>query len=173
MRCCQPPASDWRRSDRRDAQARDVASEDPLGRRSRLPAVLERRPLTAQRAATIIGSYTFVVTLLGGTLAWLLDRKDFHSLGAAVWWALQTVTTVGYGDVVPHSTVGRAVGVFIMISGIGFLTVITASVTAALIEAARGRMRSGPEADVSTRLDEISARLAAIEERLGEQQPPR
>ena len=46
---------------------------------------------------------------------------------------------VGYGDVVPSGGTGRAIGAFVMISGIAFLTVITAAVTAALIEAARRR----------------------------------
>ena len=58
------------------------------------------------------------------------DRNDFHSLGAAIWWALQTVTTVGYGDVVPRSTGGRVIGAIVMLSGIGFHTIITAAVTA-------------------------------------------
>jgi voltage-gated potassium channel len=83
-----------------------------------------------------------------------------------MWWSVQTVTTVGYGDIVPSGTSGRVVGVVVMLSGIGFLTVITAAVTAALIEAARARFRLGDDS-VSARLDEISARLDAIERRLG------
>jgi hypothetical protein len=53
-----------------------------------------------------------------------------------------------------------------MVSGIGFLTVITASVTAALIEAARRRGFRSSEPDLGDRLEEINARLSAIEERL-------
>jgi voltage-gated potassium channel Kch len=128
--------------------------------------MLERKPLTARRAATIIATYTLAITLAGGILARLLDRHDFHSAGAGIWWALQTVTTVGYGDVVPHSVAGRAVGVVIMVSGIGFLTVITAAVTATLIEAVRERRRGDPERDIDSRLDEIAERLAQIEARL-------
>jgi voltage-gated potassium channel len=139
----------------------------PRGPANRLPTLLERKPLTAKRAARIIGAYTLLVTVAGGVLARVLDHHDFHSIGAGIWWALQTVTTVGYGDVVPHSTVGRAVGVVVMVSGIGFLTVITASVTAALIEAARARGVAGGD-DVVRQLDEIAARLEAIEARLGD-----
>src|SRR6478752_4649019 len=40
----------------------------------------------------------------------LLDRQEFPSLGTGLWWALQTVTTVGYGDVTPATTAGRLVG---------------------------------------------------------------
>jgi voltage-gated potassium channel len=132
----------------------------------RLMRTLERRPLTPRRAAGIIATYTTFVTVAGGVVAWLTDRKDFHTLGAGVWWALQTVTTVGYGDEVPRNTLGRLIGAVIMVSGIGFLTVITASVTAALIETARKRAgrSSGPE--LGAQLDEVNARLSAIEERM-------
>jgi voltage-gated potassium channel len=131
-----------------------------------LVRTLQRKSLTPRRAAGIIATYTLVVTIAGGVVASLADRKDFHSLGAGIWWALQTVTTVGYGDVVPRGTEGRAIGAVVMVSGIGFLTVITASVTAALIEAARRRGVRPAEPDLGDRLEEINARLSAIEERL-------
>jgi voltage-gated potassium channel len=131
-----------------------------------LVKTLQRKPLTPRRAAGIIATYTLVITIAGGVVAWLADRKDFHSLGAGTWWALQTVTTVGYGDVVPRGTGGRVIGAVVMVSGIGFLTVITASVTAALIEAARRRGARPSEPDLGDRLEEINTRLRAIEERL-------
>lgn len=134
--------------------------------------MLRRKPLTARRAAVIIASYTAFVTLAGGVVAWLTDRKDFHSLGAGLWWALQTITTVGYGDVVPSSGTGRVIGAFVMISGIAFLTVITAAVTATLIEAARRReppVRDREE--LSEFMPEVTSRLSAIEARLDELGP--
>ena len=137
-----------------------------IGGGKKLIRTLERKPLTPRRAARIIATYTILITVVGGAVAWLTNRKDFHTLGAGMWWALQTVTTVGYGDEVPRGTVGRLIGAVIMVSGIGFLTVITASVTAALIESARRRAgrSSGPE--LGAQLDEVNARLSAIEERL-------
>jgi voltage-gated potassium channel len=129
----------------------------------RLVAALESKPLTARRAAAIIASFTIVVTIGGGALAWVTNRDDFSSLGAALWWALQTATTVGYGDVVPASTSGRLIGAVVMLSGIAFLTVITGSVTAALVETARRRAGGLSQRQISTRLDEISDRLSAIE----------
>ena len=136
----------------------------------RLIAAMRRKPLTARRAAVIIGCYTALVTFAGGLVGWLADRKDFQTLGDGLWWSLQTVTTVGYGDIVPSSGTGRVIGAFVMISGIAFLTVITAAVTASLIEAAR--RRQPPRADrplpseESTR--EVIARLSAIEAKLDE-----
>jgi voltage-gated potassium channel len=131
------------------------------------PAV-RRRPLTARRAAGVISIVTIVLTVAGGVLIWLVDRDNFSSLGEGMWWAVQTLTTVGYGDVVPSSTSGRVIATIIMLNGIAFLTVITASVTATLVEQIR-RHRPGaeesdaPDADVAARLEEIGARLDSIE----------
>ena len=136
---------------------------------ARLVAALQRKPLTPRRAAAIIAVYTALVTFAGGVIAWITDRKDFATLGDGLWWALQTVTTVGYGDIVPSSGTGRVIGAFVMISGIAFLTVITAAVTAALIEAARRRRPFAADADETPELmRELSSRLSAIEARLDE-----
>lgn len=92
------------------------------------------KPLTAGRAARLIAEFTLLATLAGGTLAWLLDRDDFPTLGTGLWWSLQTVTTVGYGDVTPSHTEGRVIATIVMLAGIGFLAVITASITATFVE---------------------------------------
>jgi voltage-gated potassium channel len=127
----------------------------------RLQRVLQDRRLTARRAAWVIAASTFVLTIAGGVGAWLVDRRDFDGVGDALWWAMQTVTTVGYGDVVPEHTTGRLIGVILMLQGIALLTVITASVTATLIEQAR-RRRSEPDA-ILAKLEQMEARLEAIE----------
>jgi voltage-gated potassium channel Kch len=128
--------------------------------------MLELKPLTPLRAARIIGAYTLAVTVAAGAVGRLADPKDFHTLGGALWWALQTVTTVGYGDIVPTGTGGRVIGAVVMVSGIGFLTVITATVTVAFVEAARRRRGADVPTALVARLDEIAARLATIEARL-------
>ncbi len=131
-------------------------------------------PLTARRAAQIIVVATLLVTLAGGTLIWLLDHDEFPNLGTSLWWALQTVTTVGYGDVVPAQTEGRVIGAVLMLQGIGFITVIAASVTAALIEQARKRRNADDQPATTAHLEQIEARLDAIERRLTDQErPPR
>jgi voltage-gated potassium channel len=109
-----------------------------------------------------------VVTLAGGVLVWVVDHDEFPDLGESWWWALQTVTTVGYGDVVPNDTEGRVVGAALMLQGIGFITVIAASVTAALIEQARKKRRLGDDQPATTaHLEQIEARLDRIERALG------
>ena len=123
--------------------------------------------LTARRAAQIIVVATLLITLAGGVSVWLLDHNEFPNLGEAWWWALQTVTTVGYGDVVPTDTEGRLIGAVLMLQGIGFITVIAASVTAALIEQARKKRNLDDEPATTSHFKHIEERLDAIERALG------
>ena len=98
------------------------------------------------RAARIIASATVVITIVSGVLMHFTDEKTYPNIGDGLWWAIQTVTTVGYGDLVPTSTAGRLVAALVMVVGIGFLTVITAAITSAFIESARRRL-AGTETD--------------------------
>jgi voltage-gated potassium channel len=128
----------------------------------RLRRSVDSRALTARQAARVIAVATILLTVAGGLGAWLIDRRDFDGVGDALWWALQTVTTVGYGDVVPQHVGGRLIGALLMVQGIALLTVITAAVTATRIEQARQR-RSSPPDPVLEKLEQIEARLEAIE----------
>jgi voltage-gated potassium channel len=139
----------------------------PLAR-PRVAKALTRKPLTVRRATVLIVTVSLLVTVGGGVTIWLLDHKEFSDLGTSLWWAVQTVTTVGYGDVVPHQTGGRLIGTAIMLTGIGFIAVMTAAVTASLIEEARRRREESDASDASAQLDRIEARLAAIEAALAQ-----
>jgi voltage-gated potassium channel len=125
-----------------------------------------RKPLTVGRAARIIASVTVAVTIISAVLIHFTDPKNFPNIGAGLWWAIQTVTTVGYGDLVPASTLGRLVAALVMLVGIGFLTVITASITSTFIETARRRIEGTATDALTAKLDQIAARLDAIETRL-------
>ena len=126
--------------------------------------------MTVRRATTLIFTLTLVVTVGAGIAIWLVDHSEFPNLGTSLWWAVQTVTTVGYGDVVPEQTGGRLIGTLVMLNGIGFITVMTAALTAMLIEQARRRQRAvlegAVDGDVPAQLHRIEARLAAIEDAL-------
>jgi voltage-gated potassium channel len=129
--------------------------------------------LTARRAAGVIAGVTVVITIAGGILERVLDHREYSTIGKGLWFSLQTVTTVGYGDATPERTVGRVIAAVVMLTAIGFLAVITASATAALVESGRRRFAASADADVAQRLDELNARLARIETALGQGTPKR
>jgi len=91
------------------------------------------------------------------------DRHTYPSIGSGLWWAIQTTTTVGYGDNVPVSVAGRLIAALVMVFGIGFLTVITAAITSTFVS--RSRLDTG--SDTATRADEqfrhLDERLERIE----------
>jgi voltage-gated potassium channel len=124
---------------------------------------LLRKELTPARAGWAIASATAVVTVACGIVIRFVDAADFDTVGEGMWWAVQTVTTVGYGDVVPHHAAGRIIGAILMLSGIGFLTVVTAVVTAAFLETVRRRMGDPAQAELLAKLEDVSARLQALE----------
>lgn len=151
-------------SESSSAQRKTAEGEsDPQERVPLTTRLLLRQSLTARRAAAIIAGFTFLVTVGGGLLERVLDSKEYPTIGRGLWFALQTVTTVGYGDVTPSRAVGRIIAAVLMLTAIGFLAVITASVTASLVESGRRRFAAGADTDLNQRLDEVNARLARIE----------
>jgi voltage-gated potassium channel len=121
--------------------------------------------LTARRAGLIIGGLTFGVALGSGLVMRTIDPEDFSSVGSGLWWAVQTVTTVGYGDKVPTSTGGRLVATVVMVTALGFMSVVTASISALFVEATRRRRSRRDDASlehIADRLDAIERRLAAL-----------
>jgi voltage-gated potassium channel len=122
-------------------------------------------PTTARRAGIVIAGVTVAVALAGALVMRLLDTEEqFNTMGTSLWWSLQTITTVGYGDTVPHDTLGRAVAAVVMVTGIAFVAVITAAISAAFVESARRRAGRNPDDVIIERLDRIERALAALAE---------
>ena len=143
--------------------APETTTASPTPAHHPLAKFAARKPLTVRRAAGVIASVTLSITIISGVLIHFTDEKTFPNIGDGLWWAIQTVTTVGYGDLVPTSTVGRLVAALVMLAGIGFLTVVTAVITSTFIESARRRLH-GTETDaLSEKLDQIGERLKVIE----------
>lgn len=89
-----------------------------------------------------------VLVLAGGTLAFIFEKEaneGLRSLGDAFWWAIVTLTTVGYGDKVPLTLGGRLIGVFLMFVGVGLITLLTATVSSVFVEK---RIREGKGLEV-------------------------
>jgi voltage-gated potassium channel len=129
---------------------------------------ISSKEMTARRAGLLIAGVTVVVTIAAAVLMWALDREEFPNIWIGLWWAVQTVTTVGYGDITPKADIGRAIATIVMLTGIGFLTVVTAAITAVFVEGARRRLRDDTEKAEHERHNEIMERLERIERRLFE-----
>jgi|SRR6476661_5207705 len=91
----------------------------------------------------------------------ILSPNSFASVGDAAWWAATTVTTIGYGDVVPGTSGGRVIAVFVMFASVATVSFTTAVVTASFV--AYQQRRLGPETE---RHQELVDTLARIEQRL-------
>jgi voltage-gated potassium channel len=111
-----------------------------------------------------------VLVLNGAVIVYLFERhapkSSIHTLGESVWWSVETVTTVGYGDYTPVTSPGRVTACFVM--GIGLLTlaVVTAQVASSFVTQGAGRAQPSPQAEpaLEVTLAELDRRLARIEE---------
>lgn len=123
-------------------------------------------PASLRNAAAVLISVTVAAVLLGSLVMWLFDKRDFADYGTALWFTIQTVTTVGYGDVTPESGVGRVVAAVVMIVAIGFLSIVTALITSTFIDAAQRRRLSVGDAAQRDETERVHARFDELDERL-------
>jgi voltage-gated potassium channel len=120
-----------------------------LIRLARIGPVLQRMfSLDGVRYAAVLSG----VVLLGGAEAYAAAEKA--SLGTGIYWALQTMTTVGYGDVPPTTPAGRVIACILMVFGIGFFALVTGAVAQRFL---------------ATEIEEVGEEIEATEEELLEQ----
>lgn len=146
------------------------------GSKTRQGSLLERRVARIANARSVtlgLAATTLGLALVAALVIQITDKNDFPSFGLAVWWALQTVTTVGYGDVVPTTGLGRVVGGLTMVIGASFIAFLTAGVTSTVIQrgqaAAQEVERAQSERDLQTivgALTETRDAIAAMDKRL-------
>ena len=133
------------------------------------PSLFERSVLRVanSRSLTVGLSLTFVgLAFVGAILMRIADPDNFPSLGLAIWWALQTVTTVGYGDAVPTTDFGRVIGGIEMVIGVSFIAFLTAGVTSTVIQRAQAETRKADlgqsEQDAQSIIDALRGTTQAI-----------
>ena len=128
--------------------------------------------MVSRRIFPFLVGVTAGLALLAGFIVTLIDRQDFPTFGTGVWWAIVTLGTVGYGDVVPHSAWGRVVGSVVIVIGVTFISFLTAIVTSYFVSAEqaeaeqRERQRTDALAEALESLRRIEQRLATLEAKL-------
>jgi voltage-gated potassium channel len=125
---------------------------------ARLSVWTER--LTLVRAIGTVVGIVLAVVLIAGVLARLVEGQTFTSLGLAYWWAVETVTTVGYGDVVPHTLPGRLVGTVLMLTGIALIPTLTSVIVSTLIS----KRRQADQERIELMLTRVEQRLTDLED---------
>jgi len=127
----------------------------------RVRRIVQARSVTLGLAVTFLG-----LSLLGAIVIRIADPHDFPTLGLAVWWALQTVTTVGYGDITPTTDLGRVVGGVELVVGVSFIAFLTAGVTSTVIQRGQSQAQDSEaaqrERDVQTIVDALAETRQAI-----------
>ena len=127
-------------------------------------------------AASVIVTATALVVVGGGVLIRVLDHSEYSNIWVGMWWAIQTVTTVGYGDVTPKHASGRFVGVVVMLEGIAFLAIVTAAITSSFVARAERELALADDVDdaalearLNARFDDLAMRFDRLESMLQEE----
>ena len=140
-----------------------------MGRLNPIERRLERflrEPPSVRNAASVIVIATALVVVGSGVVMSVIDPQEYPNVGVGLWWALQTVTTVGYGDVTPKGLGGRLVGAGVMLEGTAFIAIVTALITSTFVaratrdhEAARAKEGPNDMELVDRRFDELERKL--------------
>jgi voltage-gated potassium channel len=125
-----------------------------------------REPLSVRNAAGVIVLTTAVVVFGAGALISLIDDEEYPDIWIGTWWALQTVTTVGYGDVTPSHLSGRLVGAIVMLWGIAFVAIVTAAITSSFVARAARQADEAHAADALSDRELIDKRFDELERKL-------
>ncbi len=127
---------------------------------SRSGGFWQRSNLLALLGITV--SIIFISALVVLVLESGTREAQITNFSDAVWWSISTVTTVGYGDIVPHSIAGRIMGMILMVVGIGTMAAFISQVSATLVES-RIKRRAEKDDLKATVISEIKNRLDNIE----------
>jgi len=131
-------------------------------------SVVIARALQAERRLSSGDTFRFValatvfLVVMAGAVQATVNEGEFESLWDGIWWATVTVSTVGYGDLYPTTVTGRIIGIALMLLGIGFLAVLTATISSRFIKSDR----ADETAEVLDALRQLEADVAELKARL-------
>jgi voltage-gated potassium channel len=117
-------------------------------------------------AAYAIVAFWAVGVVVFGVIERLVDPDTFDNVWLGMWWAIQTITTVGYGDVVPGSTAGKVIAAFLMLGGLSLLAVVTGVITSGFVAQAQAQRQADRADPLLERLEEMAGTLDTIKAEL-------
>ena len=120
---------------------------------------LIERVFNSRRLRTILG--VLIICIISFGYIFYLAEPQIKTFGDGFWWALVTITTVGYGDITPLTTLGRFVAGTLMFVGLGLIATVTAIVSAKFIA---NYVDHHTNDDVLEKLEEVEAEIGKIEE---------
>jgi voltage-gated potassium channel Kch len=146
-----------------------------VSRRKTQSLLAERtqRAVANRRVFPYLVVVTVTLAVIAAFVITRVDEEGFPTFGDGLWWAIVTLGTVGYGDLVPQTVAGRLVGGVVIVVGVTFIAFLTAVVTSSFVSAdqekaaeAEIRRREASDADVRVLLRQVVVRLDAIEARI-------
>ena len=120
---------------------------------------LIERVFNSRRLRTILG--VLIICIISFDYIFYLAEPQIKTFGDGIWWALVTITTVGYGDITPLTTLGRLVAGTLMFVGLGLIATVTAIVSAKFIA---NYVDHHTNDDVLEKLEELEDEIEKIEE---------
>jgi voltage-gated potassium channel len=144
-----------------------VPAVELWGVRPSLEETLQRKieKLTIVRAVRLVAMVALSLAIVAAILEWWID-PGIGSFNDSLWWAVVTVTTVGYGDVVPTSAGGRLVGALLMLAGVSAIPITTSLVVSVFVSRIQRKQHEVDEKDrkdIVDRLERIEKALLARE----------
>jgi voltage-gated potassium channel len=131
--------------------------------------VLQRflsNPSSFRYAAAALISATAATVLVGAVVIRVFDPTSFPTFGDSLWFTLQTATTVGYGDQIPDSGLGRLVAAIVMLISVGIVAVATAAVASLFVQSAAAARRGDADSEAADAIARLEASIAAMREQL-------
>lgn len=120
---------------------------------------LIERVFNSRRLRTILG--VLIICIISFGYVFYLAEPQIKTIEDGIWWALVTITTVGYGDIAPLTTLGRLVAGTLMFVGLGLIATVTAIVSAKFIA---NYVDHHTNDDVLEKLEELEDEIEKIEE---------
>jgi voltage-gated potassium channel len=119
--------------------------------------------LKANMAVVVPTILVILIIIFGGIGVYLAEHKhqgaNITNLGDALWWAVETITTVGYGDYTPVTTIGRIIAVFVMFSGIGIVVALLGVLSQRRLQRVESRFKSKTKVQSGLLADETKTAI--------------